>query len=47
VNSAKKLGKIFGPTELRFSKPERGEQYAPGGEESFQRRKHVTENIAH
>ncbi|GIK06111.1 hypothetical protein Aspvir_001754 [Aspergillus viridinutans] len=45
-DSAKRRGKTFGPTELRFPNPKEENSMHNAGEESLNRRKHVTENIA-
>ena len=45
-DSAKRRGKSFEPTELRFPNPKEENSMHQAGEESLQRRRHVTENIA-
>jgi hypothetical protein len=44
--SAKKRGKSFEPKELRLPNPEEENRMHNAAEESLERRKHVTENIA-
>lgn len=45
-DSANRRGKSFEPTELRFPNPKEENSMHQAGEESLERRKHVTENIA-
>lgn len=45
-DSAKRRGKSFEPTELKFPNPKEENTMHKAGEESLERRKHVTENIA-
>lgn len=44
--SAKKRGKSFEPRQLRLPNPEEENRMHSAAEESLEKRKHVTENIA-
>ena len=45
-DSAKKRGKTFEPRELKLPNPEEENRMGSAGEESQERRKHATENVA-
>lgn len=45
-DSAKRRGKSFEPSQLKFPSPGEENSIHDAGEESLNRRKHVTENIA-
>jgi hypothetical protein len=45
-DSAKRRGKTIGPTQLKFPNDNEESTMKRAGEESLERRKHATENIA-